>query len=210
MKTALLVGAVPYSISENLLQQANFIIAADGGYENLKAVGKYPDLLVGDFDSLSAIPSHIPILRHPVRKDDTDISLAISLAKENGCDRMIFCGCLGGKRPDHTYANLQLLASLAKDGVSAVFLDETYAVTAISNTSLRFSCQAEGVVSVFSHTDRSDGVTLKHLSYPLENGSLTSIFPLGVSNAFVGKEAAISVQKGTLLIFFPPHPEWLL
>ena len=43
-------------------------------------------------------------------------------------------------------------------------------------------------------------MTLKGLKYPLENGSLTCDFPLGVSNHYTGVQATVSVKDGTLLI----------
>ena len=46
------------------------------------------------------------------------------------------------------------------------------------------------------------GVTLRGLYYPLENATLTSGFPLGVSNHFTGAEAEISVKDGSLLVIW--------
>jgi thiamine pyrophosphokinase len=42
-------------------------------------------------------------------------------------------------------------------------------------------------------------VTLENLHYPLQSGQLTSGFPLGVSNHFIGKSARVTVRKGSLL-----------
>ena len=47
------------------------------------------------------------------------------------------------------------------------------------------------------------GLTIRGLQYELENGILTAGFPLGVSNHFVGKEATVPVEAGSLLIFYP-------
>ena len=44
------------------------------------------------------------------------------------------------------------------------------------------------------------GVTLKNLKYPLERGTLTAGFPLGVSNHITGKAADIAVEQGSLLV----------
>lgn len=58
------------------------------------------------------------------------------------------------------------------------------------------------LVSVFSHGDRAEGVTLTGLSYPLDGADLTGDFPLGVSNRRLeGQPATVSVRRGTLLIF---------
>ena len=57
-------------------------------------------------------------------------------------------------------------------------------------------------VSVFAMGGDAEGVTLRGLYYPLENGRLTCAFPLGVSNHFTGDEAEITVEKGNLLIIW--------
>ena len=59
-----------------------------------------------------------------------------------------------------------------------------------------------GVLSVLAHGGPAEGVTLEGLKYPLEDATLTPDVPLGVSNEFVGKEARISLSRGTLLLFY--------
>jgi thiamine pyrophosphokinase len=46
-------------------------------------------------------------------------------------------------------------------------------------------------------------VTIRGLQYELENAELTNRFPLGVSNAFAGKPAEISVKDGILILVYP-------
>ena len=43
---------------------------------------------------------------------------------------------------------------------------------------------------------------LKGLKYTLEKGTLSSGFPLGVSNHFLGQEASVSVERGTLIALY--------
>jgi len=45
-------------------------------------------------------------------------------------------------------------------------------------------------------------VTLEGLHYPLEKGTLTAGFPLGVSNHFTGRTARIRVEDGSLLVLW--------
>jgi thiamine pyrophosphokinase len=178
------------------------VIAADAGLRTLQRAGRLPDLTVGDFDSLGAVPEGCgTVLRYPVQKDDTDAALAAEAALARGCDTFLFCGCLGGAL-DHTLANLCLLASLAERGCTAYLLGGGTAVTALCGPgAISFPACAQGRLSVFSHSDRSDGVTLSGLRYPLSDAVLYRQRALGVSNAFTGSEASVRVTSGTLLLY---------
>ena len=48
----------------------------------------------------------------------------------------------------------------------------------------------------------AEDVTLEGLYYPLQNGTLTAGFPLGVSNHFTGEAAGITVKNGSLLVLW--------
>ena len=70
---------------------ADLRIAADGGYAAVRALGLRPEVLIGDFDSLSgealaaATAEGVEIVRLPVRKDETDAEAAVALALARGC-----------------------------------------------------------------------------------------------------------------------------
>ena len=55
-------------------------------------------------------------------------------------------------------------------------------------------------LSVFSMSDKSTGVSIKGTKYELEDAELTNDYPLGVSNEFVSKKAAVSVKNGCLMV----------
>ena len=74
-----------------------------------------------------------------------------------------------------------------------------YIVTVIQEETLEFPAEAEGILSLFCLGYDAEGVTLENLHYPLQQGKLTSGFPLGVSNHFIGRSACIRVEKGSLL-----------
>lgn len=76
-------------------------------------------------------------------------------------------------------------------------------VTAIAGGTLAFEAGCDGMLSVFSHTDKSVGVTLQGLKYPLDNYTMTNTFPIGVSNEFIGEPATVSVRAGTLFVVYP-------
>ena len=72
----------------------------------------------------------------------------------------------------------------------------------IKNGGLRFPGGKEGDISVFCMGKDARGVNIRGLYYPLENGTLTSGFPLGVSNHFTQDPATVSVEDGSLLILW--------
>ena len=74
--------------------------------------------------------------------------------------------------------------------------------TALSGGTAAFDESRTGFLSVFSHSDTCKGVTIRGTKYELEDAELNSRFPLGVSNEFLGREAAVTVREGIALLVF--------
>lgn len=202
MKKCVIFGAGEYGETLPHPEADVFYIAADGGLTKMREAGITPDLIVGDFDSLkTALPENVPVIKLPVEKDVTDMDAAINEGIKRGNGHFVLYGGMGG-RPDHTLANISLLARLSQKGFSGEMTDGKFTVTAITDAVLSLPKKEEGDISVFSFTDKSEGVSIKGLKYELKNGTLYSRFALGVSNSFIGKEARISVKKGTLIITY--------
>ncbi len=182
---------------------AGLVIAADGGYEKLKNWGISPHLAVGDFDSLGYVPEDVEVVRHPVRKDEPDMLLAVREGLSRGCRRFNIYGGLGG-RLDHTLGNLQILAWLAARTLPGFLLRADTAVTAIQNGHLMFPAEQAGTLSLFAWGGLAEGVTLTGLSYPLEDAIMSSDYPLGVSNVFLAGPACVTVKRGMLLAAWRP------
>ena len=182
----------------------DLVIAADGGYAQLGGV--HADLVVGDFDSLGFVPAGEHVVRHPAEKDDTDTMLAARIGLERGYRAFVLLGGVGG-RLDHTLANIQTLAFLRENGARAALLGEAETITLIQNESLRFRAGLAGIVSVFSFGAVASGVYERGLAYALADATLTDTNPLGVSNAFTGAAAEISVQNGRLVVLYAGLPE---
>ena len=178
----------------------DYLIAADGGLRHLEALGLTPDASLGDFDSLGFTPQNASVF--PVEKDDTDAMLAVRKALELGYKEIILYGALDGPRLDHTLANLQTLQFLSDCGAVGYLVGNDYIATVLQNSSLSFPETAEGILSVFCIGKDAQGITLTGLKYPLQNGTLTASFPLGVSNHFIGKPATAEVKKGSLLLLY--------
>ena len=179
----------------------DFILAADGGYAHCKAFGIAPNEVLGDFDSLGHAPEGERVIRHPVEKDDTDMLLAVRTGMEAGCRDFIIYGGIGG-RMDHTYANFQTLIWIARHGGRGYLVGDGMISTVIDSDSISFPASCKGTISIFCPDGEARGVTLKGLQYPLVAATLTSGFPLGVSNSFLGKPAGVSVASGRLMIMW--------
>ena len=179
------------------IEAGDYLLAADGGLRHLEMLGLAPNGIIGDFDSLGYVPTGAEVF--PVEKDDTDAMLAVRKGLELGFREFLLYGSLDGPRLDHTIANYQTLQFLSDHGATGCLVGKDYLVTVIRNETLRFSPDAEGILSLFCLGPDAEGITLKGLQYPLENGCLRSGFPLGVSNHFVGEAAEITVKNGSIL-----------
>ena len=182
------------------IRTGDFVIAADGGLRHTEELNITPNEILGDFDSLGFAPEGANVF--PVEKDDTDAMLAVRRGLELGYRDFLLYGSLDGPRLDHTVANFQTLQFLCDHGASGILVGNQTLVTVIKNGKLTFPAGCEGTVSVFCMGADARGVSLKGLYYPLENGTLTAGFPLGVSNHFTGETAEISVENGSLLVIW--------
>ena len=186
------------------IQADDYLIAADAGLRNTAMLEVRPHLVMGDMDSLAKEEVPDGSILFPVRKDDTDLMLAVKKGIELGYREFLIYGALGG-RLDHTYAAFQTLAYIMEHGCSGVLVDGHHWVTMLENAELRVP-DGYRHVSVFSYTGQCSGVTLKGLSYPLEDGCLDQNFPLGVSNSVESQPASISVREGRLLVILSDLP----
>ena len=178
----------------------DFVLAADGGLAHVQKLGIEPNEILGDFDSLGYTPNDARVF--PVEEDDTDAMLAVRRGLQLGYREFILYGSLDGPRLDHTVANFQTLQFLCDNGAFGYLVGRDYIITVVKDGSIRFSGEAAGTVSVFCLGRDAEGVSIRGLYYPLENGTLTAGFPLGVSNHFVGTEAEIAVKNGSLLVLW--------
>lgn len=198
MPICYIVGAGEFAETALPIAPEDLVIAADGGYAHLRAIGARVDLVIGDFDS-SCEPIGETVLRLPVEKDDTDMLAAIRLGLMRGYNRFRLYGGMGGSL-SHTLANVQCLAFLQEHGARGWLYDEDIALTLLQGETVILSGKPGDPLSVFAFDEQAEGVTLKGLKYPLEGATLCNSFPIGVSNEFTASVASISVTNGRLMV----------
>ena len=200
MKTCLIFCAGAFSGLGRMPREDTVVIAADGGLAHAQALGITPHVILGDFDSLGYTPAGAEV--HPVEKDDTDSMLAIKRGLQMGCREFYLYGAMDGQRVDHTVANFQALKYLADRGCRGYLMGCHQIATVLSAGECVFPGNFEGYLSIFCIGADALDVTVRGAQYELEGATLSSAFPLGVSNRFAGKQVTVSVREGSLLLLW--------
>ena len=112
-------------MGELSVTEEDYVIAVDGGLSYCGILNVEPDLIIGDFDSMTEqeklaveqLQQTVPekICRLPECKDDTDMLAAIKRGLELGYNDFRIYAATGG-RFDHTLANIQCLLYLKNHG----------------------------------------------------------------------------------------------
>ena len=204
MSRCVIVSACPVSPElKRLLRPDDLIIACDAGYRNCAPLGCKPNIIVGDFDTAPCPEQQDDVIVLPHVKDDTDTEYAAKLASEKGCSEVLLLGALGGRRLEHTLANLCTGLGLEQRGVRATLQDERSRITFVRAGEERTYPKAEFFyVSVFPLEGRAEGVCERGSYYELTDAVLTAGYPLGVSNEYAeGSDCiTISTRKGALVV----------
>ena len=211
MTTGIIVGAAPLSderqqLIELLNNNHHYVIAADGGIKFFLDENIMPDKWIGDMDSSGneigrivndVFPDIITKSCSPI-KDDTDMALAVEEMSSMNIRKILIFGGLGGKRIEHSLANIQMMHHYKMQGIDITMISDESRMMCLQNETAEFDRKQEGFVSVFSLTDEAD-VEIKGLYYEY-NGILSNSHPLGVSNEFKCTNSYIKVNEGVVLI----------
>lgn len=199
MDRCFIFGALPVDCFPIKPNDGDMIIAADQGYKTVTSLGFTPDLVVGDFDSLGEAPDTENVIVLPVRKNMTDVGYAVDQGFERGYTEFVIYGAVGGLL-DHTFANVVIAHDVARRGGKAILIGEGFCLTVLRDSSIEFEARQNGRISVFALGGTAEGVDIRGLSYEVEDLTVKCTDHIGVSNAFVGQKACISVRQGDLLV----------
>ena len=203
------------------------LIAADRGLEFFLDYLILPDVVIGDFDSLSEdgknflemqnedIPyggmlewklqkgegKVVEVVRLRPEKDDSDTQSAMNYAIQNGAKEIVILG-VTGNRVDHLMANFGLLILAQKQDTEVALADRyNYMKLIPSGTILKKAEQFGKYVSFFPLGGDVTGLTLEGFKYPLDKYHLTTADSgLTVSNEISEEYAKVTYETGTLLM----------
>lgn len=189
----------PRALVAPYLRRVGAVVAADSGFDLAVALDLQPDLVVGDFDSvtrrreLAALPA---ARRRRAARDKalTDAELGLQALAELGCGRVIVAGG-GGGRFDH---QLAVLGLFQRDRRLRTWLTAAEHMEAITGTA-RFSGHRHSTVSLFPLSSSASGLASRGLRWPLD-GLTFGRGCASVSNVVVAEEWQVTVGRGRLLM----------
>jgi thiamine pyrophosphokinase len=190
----------------DLFPDADVIIAADGGLRHCTRKRLVPHLVIGDMDSadpdeLAALEQRgVEVSRFPVRKDETDLWLAVRAALDRKVDEIIILGALGG-RWDMTFANVLVLTSPELKHTENRILDGNQELFVLQGgQAARLFGEKGDLLSLMPLTAMVRGLTLTGFEYSLDNATLELGTTRGISNVFVEDVCRIELSRGKLLV----------
>lgn len=192
-----------YTWHKSQLQDADFILCADGGTRHAVSMGIVPNVVLGDFDSLSSdIKSALSntscqFVRYPEEKDMTDTELALKYCLGMNPEEIIFMGSLG-TRYDHSLANILLLSEVPPQ-IRVKIINEQNEIMLLKEKLYLHGIPGD-IVSIVPLSREIIGVSTRGLKYMLRNDTLCRGTSRGVSNEMVGAEAMIEIMEGVALV----------
>lgn len=172
----------------------DYIICADGGYDHAVRLGLAPDIMIGDFDSVSELPKETEKIKYPARKDFTDGEIAVKYAAENGFDEVLLLG-MTGDRADHTITDILLLTQCR----SGCLIDDNNEIYLLRDI-VEVSGKAGDTLSIVPVGGDVKGITTQNLEYPLNDETLYFGESRGVSNVMTADRCVIRAKSGIGLI----------
>lgn len=183
------------------------LIAVDAGATLCVALGRDPDVLVGDLDSIEPAVlarvrgSHTRVIELDPAKDVSDLEAALDLCAREGLSSPVLTAATGG-RFDHALAVAGALASHA--GLSPRLVEPDVHGWVLSPAGTAFlELSTEGtLVSVIPLMGPAT-VSIHGMRYPLDRRIMPALGSLGLSNVVEVTNARIDVHEGVVLVLVP-------
>ena len=216
-----------YEKIKKYFRNDDYYIYCDAGLKHQEALGVWPNLIIGDFDSYSKAemerkyqeiknahedslnqnqkqaqaaarkPPELIVL--PCEKDDTDTVFAVKEALRRNFAEFLLVGVIG-QRLDHTLANVSILYMLDEAGKQGRILDDYSEMQLVSGSPVRIDDTC-AYFSLLNVSGQAEGVTIKHAKYPLQDAAIHCEYQYGVSNEVLpGETAEVTVARGKLLL----------
>lgn len=189
---------------KKIIENAEFVVACDGGANILHEMGIIADYLVGDMDSIKGFvldeykKKNKKIEFLPEEKDITDSERGISVIRENGHKNVVMLGALGD-RIDHFLSNLDLFYFADMNGLNMKIMTSTNTVFLVKKGRTIIDAEISDIVSFNTISGDVHGISLDGFKYTLKNKDMLQGSFHMTSNIVIKKNPIITIKDGSLL-----------
>ena len=180
------------------LSEYQKIYCTDGSYNYLKTLGIVPDVIAGDFDSISttSFPKNVEVIHTP-DQNFTDFEKVLQIIVDQNFTSVDVFGA-SGKQQDHFLGNLNA-AYKFKDRLLIQFIDN-YSTYNFIPKHFTLENVAEKIISLVPFPE-TKGITTTGLLYPLNNEDLNLLERIGTRNKAITNKVKITYSSGELVLF---------
>lgn len=191
------------ALLHRLLSEHDLLVAVDGGLHTCLRYGLEPDLLIGDFDSVSQkirgqLSKTQQIHTPDQNKCDLEKTLEYLFLERSGATSasniISVCGALG-KRLDHTMTNICLLCRYPG---KVKFESDAEWCMALPPSSV-LTCRQGQQLSLIPVSTSVPGVVTQGLKWELNGATLNKYF-VSTSNVCLGTSVSIAFASGDLVV----------
>ncbi len=222
-------GALAPDAARRLVEDVNslkgpldLVIGVDGGARHLRALGIWPNVVTGDFDSLTPdeleeFKAHGADIVPTPDQDYTDLDKTIQWVLNKDAEKAVpilrgvyVYGGTGG-RLDHQYSVLSTLIKHGRHPGVVVFLVDDVGVTWLPRpdadfVDLRGNDDLRGRTVSLMAFGTVTGITLTGVRWPLKNETLAPGVRDGTLNEINDAKVTLKVKSGDLLVMLHHAP----
>ena len=207
MRVAILANGAPprHAVPRDAFAVADLLVACDGALATARALGREPNYVVGDGDSLPPADRAARGARFIAipEQDTNDLCKAfrfvISLPLTDGALSIILLGATG-LREDHALANIFHLIDFTEEVPDTKILTDDGTFTAVRGEQ-GFPCRPGDAVSVFAPLPDTH-VSSSGLAWPLDHVNLTPLWR-GTLNRTTSD--SFTLRTSHPLLLYRPH-----
>lgn len=192
-------GSVPtHAVPLHAIHSAARVICCDGAADKLMALGREPDWIIGDLDSLSdeARKVYADRIMKDTDQERNDLTKAFKLCLKHRWHEVVVVGATGG-REDHTLGNLSLLVDFARQ-LDVILLSDTGLFTPLRESAVLDAVPGQPI-SIFAF-DPECAITSTGLRYPLSGARLNRWWQATLNEA-ISHSILLDFEGGPLLVF---------
>ena len=178
----------------------NTLICADGGANSALQMGLFPDVIIGDLDSISAkalkeYKSVSKVIRLK-RQNDTDVEKCLKYAINKKFDEALLVG-VTGNRLDHTFCNIGIVLKFYHKITLSMIAENSFLKPYERKIKLR--TYPGETISIYGF-DQKTKISAKGLKYPLKNIALPFGERESTSNIAKSDKVELKIIGGVIFV----------